>query len=80
MEGRRDQCEVPRDPSYPDCSGKVEVSKYKFKMHVVIRKCQGQADVFYKAKMLAWMNSFSFTHSPTNTALINQTTDWMFET
>uniref|UniRef100_A0A8D2IS38 alpha-1,6-mannosyl-glycoprotein 6-beta-N-acetylglucosaminyltransferase n=1 Tax=Varanus komodoensis TaxID=61221 RepID=A0A8D2IS38_VARKO len=23
-EGRRDQCEVPRDPKYPDCSGKVE--------------------------------------------------------
>lgn len=25
-EGRRDQCEVPRDPKYPDCAGKVEVS------------------------------------------------------
>ncbi|XP_053903535.1 alpha-1,6-mannosylglycoprotein 6-beta-N-acetylglucosaminyltransferase B [Malaclemys terrapin pileata] len=24
IEGRRDQCEVPRDPKYPDCSGKVE--------------------------------------------------------
>ncbi|KAM4890227.1 alpha-1,6-mannosylglycoprotein 6-beta-N-acetylglucosaminyltransferase B isoform 2-T2 [Sylvia borin] len=24
MEGRRDQCEVPRDPKYPDCAGKVE--------------------------------------------------------
>ncbi|XP_006135809.1 alpha-1,6-mannosylglycoprotein 6-beta-N-acetylglucosaminyltransferase B [Pelodiscus sinensis] len=24
LEGRRDQCEVPRDPKYPDCSGKVE--------------------------------------------------------
>ncbi|KAJ6660416.1 hypothetical protein lerEdw1_017840 [Lerista edwardsae] len=23
-EGRRDQCEVPRDPNFPDCSGKVE--------------------------------------------------------
>uniref|UniRef100_A0A8D0GTB3 alpha-1,6-mannosyl-glycoprotein 6-beta-N-acetylglucosaminyltransferase n=1 Tax=Sphenodon punctatus TaxID=8508 RepID=A0A8D0GTB3_SPHPU len=23
-EGRQDQCEVPRDPKYPDCSGKVE--------------------------------------------------------
>ncbi|KAM6049834.1 alpha-1,6-mannosylglycoprotein 6-beta-N-acetylglucosaminyltransferase B isoform 3-T3 [Theristicus caerulescens] len=23
-EGRRDQCEVPRDPKYPDCAGKVE--------------------------------------------------------
>ncbi|NXY47165.1 MGT5B acetylglucosaminyltransferase, partial [Ceuthmochares aereus] len=26
MDGRRDQCEVPRDPKYPDCAGKVEVS------------------------------------------------------
>uniref|UniRef100_A0ABM5FME0 alpha-1,6-mannosyl-glycoprotein 6-beta-N-acetylglucosaminyltransferase n=3 Tax=Pogona vitticeps TaxID=103695 RepID=A0ABM5FME0_9SAUR len=24
LEGRRDQCEVPRDPKYSDCSGKVE--------------------------------------------------------
>ncbi|KYO31223.1 alpha-1,6-mannosylglycoprotein 6-beta-N-acetylglucosaminyltransferase B [Alligator mississippiensis] len=24
VEGRRDQCEAPRDPKYPDCSGKVE--------------------------------------------------------
>ncbi|KAF1398564.1 Alpha-1,6-mannosylglycoprotein 6-beta-N-acetylglucosaminyltransferase B, partial [Spheniscus mendiculus] len=24
VEGRRDQCEVPRDPKYPDCAGKVE--------------------------------------------------------
>ncbi|KFV65405.1 Alpha-1,6-mannosylglycoprotein 6-beta-N-acetylglucosaminyltransferase B, partial [Dryobates pubescens] len=24
LEGRRDQCEVPRDPKYPDCAGKVE--------------------------------------------------------
>ncbi|XP_061477809.1 alpha-1,6-mannosylglycoprotein 6-beta-N-acetylglucosaminyltransferase B isoform X1 [Rhineura floridana] len=24
IEGRHDQCEVPRDPKYPDCSGKVE--------------------------------------------------------
>ncbi|KFQ32317.1 Alpha-1,6-mannosylglycoprotein 6-beta-N-acetylglucosaminyltransferase B, partial [Merops nubicus] len=24
MEGRRDQCDVPRDPKYPDCAGKVE--------------------------------------------------------
>ncbi|KAF4797321.1 Alpha-1,6-mannosylglycoprotein 6-beta-N-acetylglucosaminyltransferase B [Turdus rufiventris] len=24
MEGRRDQCEVPRDPKFPDCAGKVE--------------------------------------------------------
>uniref|UniRef100_A0A8B9W2X1 alpha-1,6-mannosyl-glycoprotein 6-beta-N-acetylglucosaminyltransferase n=1 Tax=Anas zonorhyncha TaxID=75864 RepID=A0A8B9W2X1_9AVES len=23
-DGRRDQCEVPRDPKYPDCAGKVE--------------------------------------------------------
>ncbi|NXD10642.1 MGT5B acetylglucosaminyltransferase, partial [Nothocercus nigrocapillus] len=24
MDSRRDQCEVPRDPRYPDCAGKVE--------------------------------------------------------
>ncbi|XP_025907231.1 alpha-1,6-mannosylglycoprotein 6-beta-N-acetylglucosaminyltransferase B isoform X1 [Nothoprocta perdicaria] len=24
MDSRRDQCEVPRDPKYPDCAGKVE--------------------------------------------------------
>uniref|UniRef100_A0A8C8BMI1 alpha-1,6-mannosyl-glycoprotein 6-beta-N-acetylglucosaminyltransferase n=1 Tax=Otus sunia TaxID=257818 RepID=A0A8C8BMI1_9STRI len=24
VEGRRDQCEVPRDPKFPDCAGKVE--------------------------------------------------------
>ena len=24
-EGRRDQCEAPSDPKFPDCSGKVEV-------------------------------------------------------
>ncbi|KAL7989405.1 hypothetical protein Chor_012071, partial [Crotalus horridus] len=24
IEGRRDQCEVPRDPRFSDCSGKVE--------------------------------------------------------
>lgn len=24
-EGRRDQCEAPNDPKFPDCSGKVEV-------------------------------------------------------
>ncbi|XP_028912902.1 alpha-1,6-mannosylglycoprotein 6-beta-N-acetylglucosaminyltransferase B isoform X1 [Ornithorhynchus anatinus] len=24
LEGRRDQCEVPNDPKFPDCSGKVE--------------------------------------------------------
>ncbi|XP_005503199.2 alpha-1,6-mannosylglycoprotein 6-beta-N-acetylglucosaminyltransferase B isoform X2 [Columba livia] len=24
VDGRRDQCEVPRDPKYPDCAGKVE--------------------------------------------------------
>lgn len=26
VDGRRDQCEVPRDPKFPDCAGKVEVS------------------------------------------------------